>query len=171
MAKSLLNTLFAIMLTALFWGCGRSSSNDRPSGGEQMSDSEAIESIEANEVEFDECTLDEYAHSISRGEDFDDVQLAYMVMHCKATAKHLEDIVLSLQHNDDAADSYNVLLELEQSRWLDGYRYILKYLKTVSLPSDLDDILNNVFLTNEKIVKQVKALEQQQHLDNFNLNL
>jgi hypothetical protein len=152
------------MLAALIWGCGRSSSNDRPSGGEQLSDDQAIEQIATDSVTFDECTLDEYAHAISRNEDIDDVQLAYMVMHCKAAAEHLDSIITGLQKNNDAADTYNVLTELAQARWLSDYKYIVHFLKSMSLPSQLQQTFNDIVSINDRINQSVGKIEQQQRL-------
>ena len=170
MAIRLLNITLTIMLAALFTGCGRSSSNDRPSQGEQIPEDEAVEQIMLGSVDFDECTLDDYAHTIARGEDIDDVQLANMVMHCRAAVDHLDSIVASVRHADDVADTYNVLSELQQARWLDGYIHILRYLNSMTLPSEFAAAVENINQDNGKMARAIAEIEKQQGL-NINLNL
>jgi hypothetical protein len=160
-----------LMLAALISGCGRSSSNDRPSGGDQIPENEAVQSIEAADVNFDECSLDDYAHAIARNEDIDNVQRAYMVMHAKAAVEHLSSIVDDLKNNEDASDSFNVLSELEQARWLDGYRSILRYINSINLPDNEARIIESVNKQNADVALKLKSLLRDQGLQQINIDL
>jgi hypothetical protein len=94
-----------------------------------------------------------------------------MVMHAKAAVEHLSSIVDDLKNNEDASDSFNVLSELEQARWLDGYRSILRYLNSINLPDNEARIIESVNKQNADVALKLKSLLRDQGLQQINIDL
>ncbi len=157
MAISRLNTLLAIMLAALVWGCGRSSSNDRNSSTETLPPDEAIETILDTDVPYDECMLSDYAHQLSRGEEVDVEQTCYMLKQCQATAHHLQQQLAEMVSNDDPVHVSSTISAITHDMWYLDYVSIKKYLYSASLPEQFADILKDLQATdnaNNKLIEQ-----------------
>jgi hypothetical protein len=160
MAGSRTNKLLAIMLAALLWGCGRSSSNDRPTHGEQLSTDEAVETIIATNVQFDECSLNEFAHIVSNNDDIDDEQLAYMVKQCYAAAQRLSHLIDNACQAHSADETQAEVNKLFSQPWIADYECVLHYIQQTSLPPKLQPIANNINNADELIAQKRARIEQ-----------
>jgi hypothetical protein len=160
MAISHTYKLLAIMLAALMWGCGRSSSNDRPTHGEQLSADEAIEVIVDADVQFDECSLNEFAHLVSHPDDIDEEQLAYMVKQCDAAAhrlSHLIDNACLAKPADETKAEVNALFT---QPWIADYECVLRFVNQTPLPPALRTIADDIAKENELIAQKRAKIEQ-----------
>lgn len=81
--------------------------------------------------------LRSYAEAIESDADFTPADFANMMSLCEGSLQFLGQEVDNLQHNDDAADSYNVLTEFSQSRWTADLTGILRFVHNLQLPADM----------------------------------
>lgn len=132
------------MLAALMWGCGRSSSNNERSATEILPEDEAIEVILDSDVTFDECSLNEFAHAVSRNEVDNVEQSAYMLLQCQAAAHHLEQVLTSITSDKNNVNAPAQVRDVTEQPWFADFECVADYLNSATLPSDFAEALKDI---------------------------
>ena len=129
----------------------------------QASPQEEAERILAAPAQFDQRSLAEYAEAIAGNEEFDEQDLALMIVSAEAAANRIGQILEQLDANLDAADSYNTITEASQQSWPQHLRTIANFL-TSSAPLDAQtaqraEQLKNTLVRYQCIINNIERTQ------------
>lgn len=118
--------LAATALAPLLGGCSRC-------GGTDTADTRVIiredpADILSHPVTFDAQSVDECARLLASGRELTTAEAARVIVTAEAATNHAGQLLEELDRNDDPADTYHVLKELDGQAW----------------PGQLDDIIDGL---------------------------
>lgn len=136
-------------------------------GGGTASDSAALQSPEAilnGPQALDPQGLRSYAAAVNAGNaEFTPSDLATMVFLGEGAVERLDSEVENLVRNEDAADSYNVLTELDRSRWPADACTLIAFLRTVPLNGALRPRADQLVRAAARVQSRLAEIARTQH--------
>lgn len=102
-------------------------------------------------VPFDAQAVDETAALVSADAELSHAEIARAIVTAEAAARHLNQLLEQLSRNDDDADTWNVINELDSLSWPKNIVTILAGLGRQSLDTT----------ENERIAALIETLEKQ----------
>lgn len=97
--------------------CNRTTADDNtPAVAERSVDDDPAD-ILSHPVRFDAQSVAEYADLVSRDTVLGNADIARVIVVAQSAVNHVGEILDELQRNDDPADTYNTLAELDTLPW------------------------------------------------------